>query len=242
MATVTDLMVAQLTRPDIVVGVPEQTRATWQAFEHLLVKIGAALLRVAQAPPSLGYEPWFVDRGGGWLGARGLARLLVHAGKRRARDHRWRGRAVKALRDLARPLRYGPAVRDRAETLLKCWEESTVLETIFDEAGVDVFEFIRLLIAAQAGQTSVFDRLAEIAAALRQALTVPRGPKTSPASEAHVLFLEVIRDFGARAYTWKDIESDFTDAQTRATRREFNAPSFNPVSARRRLKRRMSPR
>lgn len=239
MATVTELMVAQLTRPDIVAGVPEQTRATWQAFEQLLIQIGGALLRVAQSPPSPGYEPWFVDKGGGRLGARGLAHLLRRGGRRRARDHQWRGIAVEALRDLGM-LSHRSAVKKRADTLLTCWDDSAVLETIFDDAGGDVFEFVRLLKAAQAGQTNVFARLAAIAAALRPFLTVPRGRKTSPASETHALFLEVGRDFGARAYTWKYLENDFTDAQTQATRREFNAPSFNPVPARRRAKRGMS--
>jgi hypothetical protein len=237
MPTLTDLMVAELTRSDIATRVPARARETWQTFQRILLHAGGALMRVAQSPPSPGYEPWFVERGGGRLGARGLAYLLVRAGKRRARDHRWHRQAVKALRDLARPLRYGCAVRDRAQTLLQCWEYSTVLDTIFDGAGGDVFEFVRLLKAALAGNTSVFSRLAEIAVGLSPVLTIPSGPKRSAASEAHALFLEVGRDFGARAYTWNDLDKSFTDAQTQATRLAFKEPNFSPVSARRRVKR-----
>lgn len=239
MATLTDLIAAQLARPDVAASVPQQARQTWQTFESLLLQIGGVLVRVAQSPPSPGYETWFVEKGGGRLGARGLAQLLVHAGKRRAHDHYWRGKAVEALRDLAQ-LRSWSAVRKRADTLLDCWNESAVLETIFDDAGHDVFEFVRLLKEAQAGNTSVFNRLAVIAAALRPFLTVARGPKPSPASEAHALFLTAGRDFGARAYTWNDLDERFTDSQTRATRRAFNEPNFNPVPARRRVKRGLS--
>jgi hypothetical protein len=240
MATVMDLIVAQLTRSDVVVRVPEQTRATWRAFEHLLVQIGAALVRVAQSPPSPGYEPYFVEKGGGRLGARGLARVLVRAGHRRARDNQWRGKVVKALRDLAKPLRRKDAVMRRAKTLLRAWEESSILETIFDEAGHDVLEFVRLLGAAPAGDSRAFIRLTEIAAALAPVLTVARGPKMQADSEAHAFFLEIARPFGARGYTWNDLEDDFTDPQTQATRLEFNDKTFNPIPACRLLKRRLS--
>ena len=63
MPTLTDLMVAELTRPDVAARVPAQARETWQAFHRLLLQIGGALMRVAQSPPSPGYEPYFVERG-----------------------------------------------------------------------------------------------------------------------------------------------------------------------------------
>jgi len=238
MATLTDLIAAQLGRPEFGTGVPAQARQTWQAFEHLFLQIGGALVRVAQSPPSPGYEPWFVERGGGRLGARGLARLLVHAGKRRARDNQWRGEVVKALRHLAKPLQTKSAVMRRVRMLLEAWQESSVIETIFHNAGQDEFEFIRLLKTARAGNTSVFNRLAEIAGTLRRGLVVPRGPKMGAASEAHTLFLELARPTGASrsSYTWDPIEGDFTDPQTRATRLEFNDRKFSPKRACQHLK------
>lgn len=235
MATLTDHIVAHLARPDAAC-VPAQARETWHAFHRLLLQIGGALVRVAQSPPSPGYEPWFVARGGGRLGARGLARLLVHAGKRRARDNQWRRRVVEALRDLAKPLRYSSAVRDRVDTLLEAWEESSVIETIFDDAGQDVFEFIRLLELARVGNTIVFNRLAEIAAALAPALRIARGPKMQAASEAHALFLQSAHAWGASGFTWNPITGDFTDPHTQATRLEFNEDHFDPRPAYRRAK------
>ena len=242
MPTLTDLMVAELTRPDVAARVPAQARETWQAFHRLLLQIGGALMRVAQLPPSPGYEPYFVAKKGGRLGAHGLAHLLVHAGKRRARDSQWRGKVIKALRELA-TLRQQRALKPRVDTLLKAWDESSVIETIFHEAGQDEFEFVRLLEAARAGNTSVFNRLAEIAVTLAPKLTVARGPKRQADSEAHVLFLQTGGEFGySRGYTWTDLEGNFTDPQTQATRLEFNKPTFNPIPARRVVKRRLSAR
>lgn len=238
MATLSDLIAAQLTRPDVA-GVPAQARQTWQAFEHLFLQIGGALV-VAKSLPSPGYEPWFVERGGGRLGARGLAYLLVHSGKRRAHDNQWRGKVVKALRDLAKPLQTKSAVMHRVRMLLEAWQESSVIETIFHDAGQDEFEFIRLLKAAHAGNTSAFKRLAEIAGTLRRGLVVPRGPKMGAASEAHAFFLEIAHPWGGCSYTWSDLEGNFTDAQTEKTRLEFNEEHFNPRPAYRQAKRQLN--
>ena len=218
MPTLTDLMVAELTRPDVAARVPAQARETWQAFHRLLLQIGGALMRVAQLPPSPGYEPYFVAKKGGRLGAHGLAHLLVHAGKRRARDSQWRGKVIKALRELA-TLRQQRALKPRVDTLLKAWDESSVIETIFHEAGQDEFEFVRLLEAARAGNTSVFNRLAEIAVTLAPKLTVARGPKR-------------------QADSWKRMCSFFKLGESSATRAAIHGPTWKAISPIRRRKQR----
>ena len=66
------------------------------------------------------------------------------------------------------------------------------------------------------------ERIKTIAAAIAPSLPRARGPKISAASAAHELFLETNASFGLPAgYTWSDIEGDYIDPQTQATRQEF---------------------
>jgi hypothetical protein len=71
---------------------------------------------------------------------------------------------------------------------------------------------------------------------VRSRVAISRGPKLTHASAAHEYFLETQSIFKNAAFTWSAEDEDFTDLLTRATREEFDAPDFNPVSARRRLR------
>jgi hypothetical protein len=234
MASLAEVVATYLTRPDLIDRLPasENTRETFKAFGRILTQIGGALVYVAQLPPSPGYEPWFVGGGGGRLGARGLAALVVHAGKRRANDNMRRPEIVRAIRFLAKPGRRKAAILRKAEILLAGWQETSVFDTIFAESGQNEFEFVRLLESARNGNGIDCNRINEIAVALKPFLVLPRGPKVSAASEAHAFFLsQGARGHGAGGYTWSDLEQDFIDAQTRATRLEFNEPDFDPRPA-----------
>jgi hypothetical protein len=85
------------------------------------------------------------SRGFNAIGARGLAYLTVRVGRRVARESSWRRPAYDAIRFLALPSRQSRAVIPRAKLLLSVWNETSILETTFKEAGLDEFEFVNLL-------------------------------------------------------------------------------------------------
>lgn len=216
-------------RPEVI----ERLRPLQNAFVQIMSGSDRVLQNIANAPASPGYEPWLIERGTNRIAARGLAMVLTRAGRRRAKDSQWRLKVVKAIRFLAKPGRRKDAFMRKAVFLLEAWEETAVIETIFRQAGRDEFEFTRLLNSARNGEVAVlFGCLAEIAAALGPFLSVARGPKVSAELEAHEFFLaEIATPTGAAGYAWSDLEDDFIDDQTKATRREFNSPSFDPRPA-----------
>ena len=67
-------------------------------------------------------------------------------------------------------------------------------------------------------------------------IRIRRGPKMTAASAAHELFLEKHGIRGASAYSYSDLEGDFIDEATQATRLEFPGIRFGPQPASRRLK------
>lgn len=218
---------------------PTQFDAVAQDLMRFFEKIGRTFVTFAKAPPSPGYEPWLVSLGYNPVLARMMARLLVNHGNRIARDARWYPKVAKALRALANPMSKKLVKTRRAADLLSAWEQSGVIETLFDDAGLDVFEFIRLLELAAAGRGHDGKRLTELAAAV---IPKKKGRKTSAASAAHEFLLEKVAPTLAKrqAYTWKDSAEDYTDAVTQATRLEFGEADFDPRPARRRVKARTS--
>ena len=136
---------------------------------------------------------------------------------------------VEALRFLARPRRKKPALRRRIAVLLAAREETSIIETVFGNAGLDEFEFIRCLKLADEGNEEACLRVTEIAAAVVPHLTISCGPKISAESIAHEYFLEeMVSRINPSHYTWSNDEGDFSDPVTRATRREFNDNDFDP--------------
>jgi hypothetical protein len=167
-----------------------------------------------------------------------MARLLVRSGKRCANESVRLPAVVGAIRFLAKPGRGRRAILRKAKVLLAAWEETSIIETIFDDASLtESSEFIGLLRSVVEGREVVWRRITEIAAAVAPHLSVPRGLKVSKASAAHEFFLEsVVGPIEPRAYTWNEIVGKCTDPATEATRREFANSNFDPRPAYRRLK------
>ncbi len=193
--------------------------------------------------PSPGYEPWLTARGVPRGVARALAFIIVRRGRQMAREAKRRPQVVNAIRFLAAGGRQKAAVTRKVKILLSAWEETSIVEELFDNAGRAEFEFIRVLKAIAAGDGTALQRAIEIAADLAPHLITSRGLKLTAASAAHEYFLEKVIckwERRAPAYTWNDIEGKFTDAAAEATRREFGLEKFDPRPAYRRFKRQAS--
>jgi hypothetical protein len=208
-------------------------------FRDLCLAVGGAINYVANLRPSPGYEAMLASRGFNTIGARGLAYLTVRVGKRVARESSWRRPAYDAMRFLALPSRQSRAVIPRAKLLLSVWNETSIIETVFEEAGLDETEFVNLLRTIAEGRHAEGQRLATIAATVSPWLSLPRGPKVSAPSAAYEFArteLRLPRAKGRRSLRMRSEE--YVDELTEATRREFDVPHFDSRPARRRIRRR----
>jgi hypothetical protein len=241
--TLVELFEQYLKRPDVV----EQMRPAQAAcdewlrlFQRTAVLIGGTIQRVAELPRSPGYEPWLIKQGSNPIAARGMAHLIVRHGSRISKESLRLSPVVKAIRFLAKPSRNRPAISRNVAILLTAWQETSIIETIFDDAGLDEFQFIAALKSVAGGNQAAYRQLMEIAAPLLPYLPTRRGRKVSAESAAHEYFLgytvPFMRPNGPGAYSWNDPEQRFTDSMTEATRREFDLPHFSPRSASHRLK------
>src|SRR6185437_776904 len=203
------------------------------AFE---ISMGKDSYSIEKFSPSAGYEPWLIGNGWNDFAARGVAKVLLRHGNRIAMESKWIPDVAEAVRFLSRPRRNKPAVLRRVVFLLEAWEQTSIIENVFYEMGLDVFAFINLL-KSVAETREVDHRLAAMAAAVAPHLPTRRGPKISAASAAHEFLLEnADKSMKLGAYTWNEIEKNFTDLATMATRREFNECEFDPRPAYRRVK------
>jgi len=194
----------------------------------------------AMLTPSRGYEPFLMDSGFNQLAARGIAKIAVRQGKRRAKESKLHRPVLDAIRFLAKSGRQRRALRRRADLLLWAWNNSSIIETTFDEAGYDATEFIGLLRCVVEGKAVDCQRIAEIAAGVTPNLTLSRGPKISASSAAHEFLLREPRIMNCarrRARSREIRRAEYVGPLTEATRLEFGIPDFDPRPARRRLKR-----
>ena len=191
MATLIEVLEDYVRRPDVTAHLEQSP--ILHASAIFFAQIGAAITRVAQSPPSSGYEPYLTDLNCNWVAARGLAALAVRVGQRRARDAERERAVADAIRFLAKPGRRRRAASRRVNILLLAWEETSVIETIFTEARIDEFEFIRLLKRVAERHELVPARLTEIAAAVAPRLSLRHGPKVRPISASHEHFVETLR-------------------------------------------------
>jgi hypothetical protein len=207
-----------------------------KGFREFFAQVDAVMVQWAnEKPPSRGYEPWFIGQGFNPILARTMAALQVHVGRRVAMDNRRLPEVVRAVKFLARPHRNRKAISRKVKILLAAWHETSVIETVFSNAGLDEFEFVRLLQAAAEGDWSAYDRLREIAAGLGAHLKIRRGPKLTAPSAAHEFFLREMVQPRKATWTWNPVEERFTDDLTKATSHEFGDPSFDPRPACRRV-------
>jgi hypothetical protein len=195
-----------------------------------VIMMRAALFRIwAHLPPSSGYEPLLIKHGYPLPLARGLSKLAVRHGRRRAREAKWYRDVFAAIRFLGRRQRQTRAILSRAKLLLKACEETSIIPGIFNKAGVDEREFIDLLRSAVEGRVDS-TRISEIAAGLLPYLSSANGPKVSAPSAAYEFILEGRDDFEKSGPFCSD------DALAEATKREFGLDEFDGRPARRRLK------
>jgi hypothetical protein len=176
-----------LKRPDVI-----ERMKPWDAvFDGLAEALRflreeiAAVQRVAEAAPSLGYERMLGVRGVNPILARLMARLLVRRGTRIADESKWFPRVAEAICFLAKPGRRRRAFVRKVQFLLRTWDETSIIETIFAAASLDDFEFVRALQLAADGDEVACRRVTEIAATIAPHVSIRSGPKVSAASAAH---------------------------------------------------------
>ena len=214
----------------------------WEHIQGELAAIAERFREVAESPPSIGYEPLLVESGYNRIIARCLARIVVRRGRRVGFEERQRTRVLQAIRFLAKPGRKRSAVLIRAKTLTAAWNETSIIETIFDEHRLpNEREFVELLQRAASGLTFDCDRLTGIAISVAEVARTRRGPRITAVSAAHEMFVsEFPRVDGPTAYTWNEYKRQFTDKVTEATRLEFGGREFDPRTAYFRMKARRS--
>lgn len=222
----------QLNRGD---QVPDAMRREVESlFPVMMLMVATIAQRAEENYPSKAYGQFLKDRGVVPVLAQALGSLAVSLGTRRANESRQLAKVVGALRFLAQRNRRKPAILPRAKELLAAHDETSMLDEIFRKAGLDGAElskFVHLLRGAVNQEPFERNRIREIAAAVVPSLPSVRGRKASAASVAHEEFLKLAEHVGPRGYTYSDLERDFVDERTKATRLEFNSPDFNPRPA-----------
>jgi hypothetical protein len=189
--------------------------------------------------PSPGYEPLLMSAGWGQMAARGMAKLAVRHGRRRAEESKWQRGVVDAIRFLARRKRQRRAILSRARYLLQAQNESTIIGSIFGATDIFEGEFMHLLKRATEGRQVDYQRITDIAASIAPYLPANRGPKVSAASAAHEFLLNPEIDLSAarRPVAYQDRAAEYVGPLTAATRLEFDNTDFDSRSARRRIAR-----
>jgi hypothetical protein len=172
------------------------------------------------------------------IAARGLADVTVRRGKRTAREAKHFREVADAIGFLAKMRQKGATAR-RARTILRAWKDTSVVETLFCSAGLEEFEFIRLLQELEKHGNTDYERLAHLAAQIVPHLTLTRGPKMGAASAAHAFLLEHDLPIPPRRrpHSRGDRTAENVDALTEATRTEFCEPDFDSRPMKRRSKR-----
>jgi hypothetical protein len=202
--------------------------------------------KLEELPPSAGYAPLLVGSGMHRLLARGVASIAVRHSRRRAKESKtWRS-VCDALRFLGVKKRQHRAIFARANVLLKAWEETSIIESIFEEAKTSEFELLALLHSVVSERDYDSERLTAICAAVIPHLSLDRGPKVKAPSAAHEFLLQSgLQEFlrqrrrrgGFRSSPRAGGQIDiYVDALTQATREEFASPTFDSRPARRRRK------
>jgi hypothetical protein len=216
-----------------------------EIYLQFVTMFGFAFARISELPPSRGLEPFFIASGWNSIAARGLAALAVRSGKRHAKESKWHRPVFDAIRFLAIPGRKNSAILARAKVLIAAWKDTSIIETVFDKAGLRETEFVELLEATSKGENVDKRRLAEIAAEIAPHLSISRGPKISAPSAA----LDFLLEGGALKFITKrrsrsrhSRSREYCDALTEATRLEFANPGFDSRPARRRSKARLGTR
>jgi hypothetical protein len=209
----------------------------FQPCIEFLALAGLGILRLKELPPSPGYEPLLIEDGFNPIIARSFAYVAVRSGKRQAKESSRRRPVCDAIRYLAVP-RQKRAIISRANKILAAWRETSIVETLFDEAGLSETEFIKILEAIVRGEHADPQRLMQLSAELACQITLARGPKIASPSATHTFLLENdLKLTKKRApYSRRDRSAENCDSLTEATRIEFAQPHFDSRPAKRRSK------
>jgi hypothetical protein len=239
--TILDRVKTNFARPNAVMQI-NQSSADFDELLRVVLRfgliIGKVMQRVAELPPSSGYEPLLVEAGWNPFIARAAATVAVRRGNRCAKESKLRRPVFDAIRFLAQRPRQARAILRCAKLLVEAWTETSIIETLFDEAGLSETEFIGLLESVVEGREVDRQRIMEIAALVAPFISLSRGPKVTAPSVAHEFLLEygIGGPIKRRPYSGRNRTEEYADPLTEATRREFNAPHFDARPARRRLK------
>jgi hypothetical protein len=211
------------------------------AFERTLPKlqlIADAIERLECAPPVPGHQEYLTADGDHPLVGKAMAYKVGPLGEERLAE-REAGRIVaSALRALLRAKDSSNLVFSRRAQKLQIALADAGRMTAFERAceragAVNAMYAIKPALDAVVQRKSAGrESLIAICRKIRPHLRDPRGRKQQLKSTTHRVVLEL----GKRAYTYDPVNDDFVDPATRATRLAFRDPSFNPVSARRRLR------
>ncbi len=213
-----------------------QSSTSFEGSQKGIPVISDAIVKAMQSA-SPGYEPLFIASGWDPFMARAMAKLVVRRGRRCAKESKMRRPVYAAIRFLTR-VRQTRAILSRTKLILKAWDDTTIIETVFDEADISETEFLILLRSVVEGKETNRHRIREIALDLLPYLSLDRGPKVSAPSAAHEFLVEggIEIHLNRGSNSRRDRSAEYVDPLTRATRLEFDAPNFNSRPARRRLK------
>ena len=178
-------------------GVLERLKPWGELYDQYL-KMPAGMFSMAAAIaeraeerfPSIGYRPYFEAQGLAPLLARGLGSLTISRGRRQADEAKWVAPVDEAIRFLARGGGQRRAIVARSKLVLAVSRETSIVDRLFSNARLHEGEFFRLLQAVIDGGAIDRERIKTIAAAIVPTLPRARGPKITPPSAAHELFLE----------------------------------------------------
>jgi hypothetical protein len=186
-------------------------------YELVLIEVGA-------------YEP---DE------ARLLSIWATSTAEQNARElDRQRRKLGSALRELMKVAgRSTLVVSRRAKRLLPLlneWTRGLIEEAIAgSRLRLSFDEFLDITGKAAERQSAACAELADIAPLIFNSVPKARGGSLSVITVAHAQLLMALREAGCSAsFTYSDIEEDYTDQMTTATRRHFQRPRFCPVGSR----------
>jgi hypothetical protein len=186
---------------------------------------GAIAERAEERFRSKGYRPYFEAQEFAPLLARGLGSLTISRGRRQADEAKWVASVDEAIRFLSHGGGQRRAIVSRAELVLAATKKTSIVDQLFLNAGLHEGEFLRLLQTVIDGGAIDRERIKTIATAIAPLRPRARGPKITPPSATHELFLETNASLGLSVGHPKcGADGEYTDPQSQATKQEFGQP------------------
>ena len=205
-----------------------------QIISDMVLMAATIAQRAEEKFPSKAYGQYLKDRGVNPILAQPVGSLTVSRGVRRANESLQLGAIVEAFKFLAQGNRQQRAILSRAKVLLGAWDETSIVDQIFREAGLSEVEFVALLrvVAVNGGGPLERDRIKEIAAAVVPSLPSARGRGSAQHRRRTKSFLKRLPNMSAVAAT-RITTSNVILLTSRPKPREleFGDPDFDPRPA-----------